>query len=113
VGGAQVVYIPFHVSGAISATVVAIARFKMPMPCDLIGVGASAQAIVGTTNTIDVKKGGTTVLSAPITIAAAGTYTEGTITVPAVGDEDEITVDVTIAGTSLTHITVFLTCARK
>jgi len=112
-GGAQVVYIPYHISGAISATVAGIAKFNMPMPCDLIGVGASAQAIVGTTNTIDVKLGGTTVLSAPITIAAAGTYTEGTITTAAITDEGVITIDVTIAGTSLTHITVFLTCVRK
>lgn len=110
---AQVVYIPLHVTGAVSATVVGIAKFNMPMPCDLIGVGASSQAIVGTTNTIDVKLGGVSVLSAPITIAAAGTYTEGTVTTAAIGDEGVITVDITIAGTSLTHTTILLTCVRR
>lgn len=113
VASGQVVYIPLHITGAISATVTGIAKFNMPMPCDLVGVGASAQAIVGTTNTIDVKLGGVSVLSAPITIAASGTYTEGTITTTAITDEGAITVDVTIAATSLTHITVFLTCVRK
>jgi hypothetical protein len=110
---AQVVYVPLHITGAISATVTGIAKFNMPMACDLIGVGASSQAIVGTTNTIDVKLGGVSVLSAPITIAAAGTYTEGTITTASITDEGVITVDITIAGTSLTHTTILLTCVRR
>ena len=113
VASGQVVFIPLHITGTISATVTSIAKFNMPMPCDLVGVGANAQALVGTTNTIDVKLGGVSVLSAPITIAAAGTYTEGTIATAAITDEGSVTVDVTIAGTSLTHITVFLTCVRK
>jgi hypothetical protein len=105
--------IPLHITGAISATVAGIAKFNMPFPCDLVGVGASAQAISGTTNTVDVKLGGVSVLSAPITIAAAGTYTEGTIATTAITDEGAITVDVNIVATSLTHTTVLLTCVRK
>jgi len=113
VGSGQVVYLPFHFSGAYSATAVGAAKFNMPMPCDLIGVGANSRAIVGTTNTIDVKLGGVSVLSAPVTIAAAGTYTEGTITTAAITDEGVITIDITIAATSLTDTTVLLTCVRK
>lgn len=113
VASGQIVYIPLHITGTVSATVAGIAKWNMPMPCDLVGVGASAQAIVGATNTIDVKLGGVSVLSAPITIAAAGTYTEGTITTTAITDEGAITVDVNIVGTSVTHVTVFLTCVRK
>lgn len=112
-GGAQVLYIPLHITGAISATVAGIAKFNMPMPCDLIGVTASSQAIVGTTNTVDVKLGGVSVLSSAITIAAAGTVYEGTIATAAITDEGVITVDITIAGTSLTHTTVLLVCVRK
>jgi hypothetical protein len=97
----------------ISATVAGIAKFNMPFPCDLIGVGASAQAISGTTNTVDVKLGGVSVLSSAITIAAAGTYTEGTIATTAITDEGAITIDINIVGTSLTHTTVLLTCVRK
>ena len=110
---AQVVYLPFHISGTISATTAGIVKFNMPMPCTLVGAAASAQAIVGTTNTVDVKLGGVSVLSAPITIAAAGTYTEGTVSTSAIGDEGAVTIDVTIAGTSLSNITVLLTCVRK
>lgn len=113
VGSGQVVYIPFHITGAISATVTSIAKFNMPMPCDLIGVGAVSQAISGAANTVDVKLGGVSVLSAPLTISAAGTYFEGTITTASIPDEGVVTVDVTITGTSLTHTTVLLTCVRK
>lgn len=108
-----VVVIPLHITGAVAATVTGISKFNMPFPCDLIGVGASSQAISGATNTVDVKLGGVSVLSSAITIAAAGTYYEGTIATTAITDEGVITVDITINGTSLTHTTVFLTCVRK
>ena len=113
VGAGQMFVVPLHISGTISATTAGIAKFNMPMPCTLLGVGASSQAIVGATNTVDVKVGGVSVLSAPITIAAAGTYTEGTVATSAIADEGVITVDITINGTSLTHTTVLLTCARR
>jgi hypothetical protein len=113
VGAGQVVVIPFHVSGAISATVASIAKFNMPFACDLLGVQANAQALVGATNTVDVKVGGTTVLSAPMTIAAAGTVVEGTLVTTAIADEAVITIDINIVGTSLTHTTVLITCSRR
>ena len=113
VGSGQVVVVPLHITGAISATVTGISKFNMPFPCQLIGVSASSQAINGTTNTVDVKLGGVSVLSSAITIAAAGTVYEGTISTSTITDEGVITVDITIAGTSLTHTTVLLTCARR
>jgi hypothetical protein len=116
VGGGQVMVFPFHISGQYTATTASVARFAMPQPCDLIGVGASARASGGTspTLTVDVKSGGSTVLSAPISVTA-GSYTEGTITTTAIADEAAITFDFTITGTSPTwnDMTVLLTCSRK
>lgn len=113
VGAGQVMVFSFHVSGTVSATQASVVRFAMPQPCDLIGVGANARAIVGTTNTLDVKVGGSTVLAAPITFAAATTYYEPTISTVAIADEAVVTADITIAGTSVSDVTLVLTCARK
>lgn len=113
VGAGQVMVLPFHVTGAVSATATSIVRFQMPQPCRLIGVGANSRAIVGTTNTVDVKVGGNSVLGSAITIAAAGTWYEGTISTATIADEAVVTIDITIAGTSLTDTTIVLTCARR
>ena len=116
VGGGQVMVFPFHISGQYTATTAAVVKFAMPQPCTLIGAGATARASGGTTPTltVDVLEGGTTVLSAPISITA-GTYSEGTITDSAIADEATVTVNLTIGGTSPTwnDITVVLTCARR
>ncbi len=116
VGGAQVVVIPLHLSKQYTASATAEARFAMPFACQMLGVGASARASGGTTPTltVDVKEGGTTILSAPISVTA-GSYTEGTITDADIADEGAITVDLTIGGTSPTWdgVTVLMTCARK
>lgn len=109
----QVMVLPFHISGTVSATAVGSVRFQMPQACNLIGVGVNSRAIVGATNTIDVKEGGVSVLSAVITVAAAGTWYEGTITDKQIADEAVVTIDVNIVGTSLTDTTVVLTCARR
>jgi hypothetical protein len=112
VGAGQVMVLPFHVTGAVSATAT-VARFQMPQACDLIGVGVSSGAISGTTNTVDVQVGGVSALSSAITVSAAGTWYEGTIATAAIADEAVVTLVITIAGTSLTNTTVILTCARK
>jgi len=115
-GAGQVVVIPFHISGQYTATTSNVIRFAMPFPCDVLGVGATARASGGTspTLTVDVLSGGSTILSAPISITA-GTYSEGTVTTVAVPDENAITVTLTIGGTSPTwnDITVLITVARK
>lgn len=111
-----VTVIPFHVSGQYTANTTAVVRFAMPFACRLIGVGASARASGGTTPTlaVDVKEGGTSVLSSAISVTA-GSYTEGTISDTAIADEGAITVDFTIGGTSPTwnDMTIVLTCVRQ
>ena len=113
VGSGQVMVLPFHISGVVSADAVGAVRFQMPQACNLIGVGVNARALVGATNTIDVMEGGVSVLGSVITVAAAGTWYEGTIVDTQIADEAVVTINIDIVGTSLTDITVVLTCARK
>lgn len=113
VGGAGVFLIPLHLSTTYSTTTTSVVKFNMPMPCDMIGVGAVPRALTGGVNSVDVKLGGTTILAAPMNMTA-GTYTEGTITTSAIGDEGVITVDLNIPGSSsLTDTTVIMTCVRR
>lgn len=112
----QVVVIPFHISGQYTATTTGVVKFNMPFPCDVLGVGASARASGGTspTLTVNVKSGGTSILSGAISITATE-YAEGTVTTAALADEAVITVDLTIGGTNPTwnDITVLITVVRK
>lgn len=118
VGAGQVVVIPFHISGQYTATTAAVAKFNMPFPCQVLGVGATARASGGTTPTltVDVLTGGSpaSILSAPISITA-GTYSEGTITTAAIADEANVQVNLAIGGTTPTwnDITVLITVVRK
>lgn len=116
VGAGQVVTIPIFISGQRTATTASVVRFAMPFPCDVLGVGASARASGGTTPTltVDVLSGGTTILSAPIAVTA-GAYAEGTVATAAIPDENAITVNLAITGTTPTwdDITVLITVARK
>lgn len=109
-----VMLIPLHLSGQYTTTTTAVARFAMPMPCDMIGVSAVPRSMGSTALAVDVKSGGTTILSSPMTMVA-GTVTEGTISTAAVPDENVITVDINApAGTStMNDTTVLLTCVRK
>lgn len=109
--------IPIILSGQRIATTADVVQFKLPFPGALIGVSATARASGGTTPTltIDVQDDGVTVLSAPISITAA-TVSEGVVTTTGavIADESEITIDLTITGTSPTwdDITVLLTVVR-
>lgn len=106
---------PFHVSGQYTATTTAVVRFALPFPAQLVSAQASARASGGTTPTltVDVKAGGTTVLSAPFAVTA-GAVSFGTITTSALADEAAMTVDLTIGGTSPTwnDIVIVLTFVR-
>ena len=112
----QELVIPFHISGQYTATTTGVVKFALPFPAKLVGVSTTARASGGTTPTltVDVKEGGTTVLSAPISVTA-GTVSEGTVTDSALADEASMTVDLTIGGTSPTwnDITVLLTVVRR
>lgn len=111
--GIQIV--PFHISGQYTATVASVVKFQIPFKAQVLGVSATARASGGTspTLTIDVKEGGTTILSSAMSITA-GTVTEGVVTDTSLADEGTITVDFTIGGTSPTwnDITVILTLRR-
>jgi hypothetical protein len=110
-----VVVVPFHLSGQYGATTANVVRFKVPFAATLLSVQANARVSGGSspTLTVDVLEAGTTVLSAPISITA-GTVAFGTITDSALADEAEITVTLTIGGSSPTwnDITVVLVLAR-
>lgn len=113
----QVQVMPFHISGQYTATTTAAVRFQIPYGAKLVGVSASARASGGTspTLTVDVKSGGTTVLTAPLAVTA-GAVSEASIAGSGnLADESVITVDLTIGGTSPTwnDIVVFLTLVRR
>ena len=107
-----IVVIPLHFTGTISATTAAVAKFNMPFPCKMIGVGAVPRALTGSSNTVDVLLGGVSILSGAMAMTA-GTYTEGTITTSTITDEGVITVNVTIPSGTLVDTTVLMTCLRR
>jgi hypothetical protein len=113
---AQEQVIPFQIGGQYTATTAGVVKFTLPYPVKLVGVSATARASGGTTPTltVDVKEGGTTVLSAPVSVTA-GTVSEGTITDATLADEASMTVDLAIGGTTPTwnDITVLLTVVRR
>jgi len=108
--------IPIQISKQWTTTTTNVVRFAIPFKARLVGVSASARASGGTTPTltVDVLKGGVTVLSAPIAVTA-GAVAEGTVTVPTLEDESVITMTLTIGGTTPTwdDITVLLTVVRN
>ncbi len=112
VGGAPVMLIPLHFSGAYTTTTTA-AKFNMPMPCQMIGVGATARAAPNNgVPTLDVQLGGVSILSAAIELST-GTYVEGTISTATITDEGVVTVTLGVPDGSVTDTTVLMTCVRK
>lgn len=107
--------VPFVIAGQYTATTASVIKFKLPFKAKLIGATATARASGGTspTLTVDVLAGGSSVLSAPVSITA-GTVGEATISTSTLADEATITVDLTIGGTNPTwnDITVLLTVVR-
>lgn len=109
--------VPLTFNRTITATATPI-KFKVPYPCTVIGVTATAATLDLTstdeTYTVDVKEGGTSILSSAISLAAAGTVYDGTVSDTALADEATITVVLTLGGTtpSLTDATVLLVLKR-
>lgn len=106
----------FQLSGQYTTTTASVVKFALPFPAKLVGVTATARASGGTTPTltVDVKNGGTSALSAPVSITA-GTVAEATIVNSTLADESVMTVDLAIGGTSPTwnDITLLLTVVRR
>lgn len=109
--------IAFHVSGQYTATTAGVVRFKLPFAAKVINVTAAARASGGTTPTltVDLKNGGTTILSAPFAVTAGASSEAASVTSPNIADESVVTVDFTIGGTSPTwnDITILLTVIRR
>jgi hypothetical protein len=114
--GADAMLVPLHISGQYTTSTTSVAKFALPFPAKLLSVTATARASGGTspTLTVDVKEGGTSVLSAPVSITA-GTVATATVSDSALADEASMTVDLAITGTNPTwnDITVLLALARK
>lgn len=111
VGGAQVMVLPLQFSGAYTTTTTA-AEFAMPMPCSMIGAGATARLAGAAPNNVDVQLGGVSILSGLIALDT-GVYAEGTISTATITDEGVITVILGAPGGTITDVTVLLTCVRK
>ena len=115
ISGIQVVPVTF--SRVLTATATPV-TFKIPFKAQIIGVSAHASTIDLTTTdetyTVDIKEAGTSILSAAISVVAAGTVYEGTVSDNYIADEALVTIVVTLGGTTpiLTDLTVLLTIRR-
>lgn len=113
VTGVQVVSLP--IMGTYTATRTGIVTFQIPFKAKVLGVSAKARASSGTspTLTVDVKEGGTSILSAPFSVYSSA-VTEGTISDKTLADESTVSVDLTIGGTTPVweDITTILTLRR-
>jgi len=115
VTGIQIVPITFSRTITASATP---ATFRIPFKAQVLGVSVHAKSIDTVdgdeTYSVDVKEGSASILSSAISIAAAGTIYEGTISDKYIADEATVSVVVTLGGTtpSLTDLTVILTIRR-
>lgn len=111
--GFGVMVLPLHLAGAYTSTTTA-ATFNMPMPCAMLGVGAAPRTVSLPSVAVDVQLGGASILASPIELST-GTYSEGTISTAAISDEGVMTVIVNtpMANSSVSDLTVLLTCARK
>lgn len=101
IGGAVTLLYPLLIAGQRTASVTAVYRAKLPRAYKVLDVQATARASGGTgpTLTVDVKAGGTSLLSAPVAVTA-GAVAHATLASGArVADEAELTVDLAIGGT--------------
>lgn len=107
--------VAFTCTRQLTASVTGLFAFQMPFAATLVEVSAYARASGGTspTLTIDVKEGGSSVLSSPISVTAGSTAV-ATPSDTSIADNAEITIDATIGGTTPTwdDITVVLTFKR-
>lgn len=110
--------LPLSFDRQITATATPI-KFKVPFPCQVVGVTASAVTLDKTTTdetyTVDVKEGSTSILSSPISLAVAGTIYDGAVTDAAIADEATLSVTFTLGGTTpiMTDAMVLLVLKRR
>jgi hypothetical protein len=112
-GSTGVMVLPFTFDRAITATATPIS-FTLPFKATLLAASAYVRDIdvadANETYTVDIKEGGTTVLSSAMAFTADGQTKEATISDSALADEATITIVITLGGTtpSLTDLTVLL-----
>lgn len=97
------ILMPVPILGIYSSTAVpGIVKFKSPFSARVVHASATARAVSGTspTLTVDVKQAATSLLSAPVAVAA-GTITDAVLsTTPTIPDETAVSIDLAIGGTS-------------
>lgn len=113
--GSPVLLLPYHFA-SVTADVTAAVKIKLPFEADIAGFSVCARSSSGTTPTltVDLKAGGTSVLSAPVTVTPAE-VTEATIATKRVADEANLTIDFDIGGTStptFNDVDVLITLVR-
>lgn len=95
-----------------------MARIKLPFPAAVVSVTAACEtadyASTDEVYTVDVKEGATSILSAPIGLAAIATVYQGTVSDKALADESVLTVVLGVSGTtpSITDVTTLLVLKR-
>ncbi len=103
----------FHLSGALAGgTMAGIVKFNMPFPAQLLTVQSSCASLTGGPPTVDVKVGGTSILTTVTTLTTAGIVYESVIATPAIADEAAVTIDL-VTGTSVGNTTIIMVLKRK
>ncbi len=109
----------FTLPGANTSTITPI-KFTAPWPYRVLSVSAYARSVSGTSDvasqTIDVKQGTTSLLSAPIQLISSATHYAGTLaTSPSVTDEAAVSVILNMTGTnpSVSDVTVVIGVKRQ
>ena len=99
VTGVQIISLP--TMGIYTATRTGLVEFQIPFKAKVLGVSAKARASSGTspTLTVDIKEGGTSILSAPFSVYSTET-SSGTLSDTTLADESTISLDLNIGGTS-------------
>lgn len=99
----NLVVLPICIAGQRTATAAEAFIMKMPFAMEILSVQATARASGGTspTLTVDVHDGASSILDSAISITA-GTISYGTIDDANIADEAELSIDLTIGGTSPT-----------
>lgn len=110
-----VLVLPFQ-CGTVSADATAAVRFKLPFPAKVLGFSTAARSKADPDNTLtaNLKAAGTTLLSAPVAVAAGSTTEAAIAGTGRIADEGEVTVDLDIAGTTaaFTDVCLLITIAR-
>jgi hypothetical protein len=97
--------LPFTLNRQYTATTTNVARFRLPCDARLVDASFAVRASGGTspTLTVDVQDDGTTLLTTPTAVTAAGGIQEASLVAnPVIAKDSVISVNLAIGGTSPT-----------